>query len=161
MHTSLAVSLFMLEAEVTVLPPLQEGKRDHLWSSFEDTHAGTAFFVQLARGMGWTLILHCPPMHCLRNARAPVWAQLCSTQKKAKTAGSRRCLDQCPWPPIFAQPLIQCCPLHTPSLVTWSLESGSGYTEVNKQSQLRSVNVLMEEVVCDVNTMIQVQGLSQ
>lgn len=51
------------------------------------------------------------------------------------------------WSPIFAQPLIQCCQLHIPSLVTWrSLESGSGYTEVNKQSQLRSINVLMEEV---------------
>lgn len=50
------------------------------------------------------------------------------------------------WPPIFAQPLIQCCQLRIPSLVTWNLESASGYAEVNRQSQLRGINVLMEKV---------------
>lgn len=56
----------------------------------------SSFLCSTCKRDGMDLILHGPPMQCPRKARAPVWAQLCSTQKKAKTAGSIRCVDQCP-----------------------------------------------------------------
>ena len=48
---------------------------------------------------GIDLIFHCPtpaPAQCPRNARAPIWAQLCSAWKKAKAADSTGCLDPHP-----------------------------------------------------------------
>lgn len=75
----------------------RRGQGCSLLSSLQDARAGAALFHL---GEGWDRLdlplPHPHPTQCPRNARAPIWAQLCSAWKKAKAADSTGCLDPHP-----------------------------------------------------------------
>lgn len=103
---------------------------------------------------GMDLILHCPLMQYPRNARVPVWAQLCSTRKKARTAESLTRLDGPLAPHIHSASYPVLPATHTipgrMELTVWLR-----YTEVNRRSELGRKQLGGGSTDCDVNTVIQ------
>lgn len=99
-------------------------------------------------GMGGLDLLLPPPPPCSAPGMPGPQAGLgCAIPGRRPRQLTTKCLDQRLGPPVPTQPVLQCCRLGTPSLVTSSSQSGSGDTQVNRQSQLRGVNVLIEEVL--------------
>lgn len=126
-----------VEAKTVVSPPLQEGKG----VIYGPSPLRIYVLVQLCsacgrNGMdGLDLPLPPPPPCSAPGMPGPLSGLGCAIPGRRPRQLTTRCLDQ---RPSLQRQLSR---LRTPSLVSWSFQSGSGDTQVNRPSQLRGVSV--------------------